>query len=316
MILWLYTAALLLLPAIVPLEAYAQGVQLSGGMDARYIAEDGTQKGEMEGLFLNLRKVISDEGGDRWILVGQVDAERNLREIRPYQTYIQYKGPLGRWNIRAGHYILPFGLLADYDTERMVLRTLEPLSLGIKLDTGIELLGFLRDIDYAVSVSQGVGRERLSDADNNKLFIGRVGWQGEDSTVGISVLNGRGLTEEGSVVRDETGDDTLYERRLGLDLTKYSGSLVLRGEATAGKDGDKNVGGILVKADYALNPELEVNMKYAYWQRDGERNFAGAGVSYELYKGLFLRMADEYQFGKEDENVATLQVYYEFSRQL
>lgn len=317
MILWLCIAAMLLLPIFPLPDAYAQGVQLSGGMDARYIAEDGAQKGELEGLFLNLRKVISDEGGDRWILVGQVDAERNIEKIRPYQTYIQYKGPLGKWNIRAGHYILPFGLLTDYDTERLVLRTLEPLSLGIKLDTGVELLGFVREFDYAVSVSQGVGRERLSDADDNKLLSGRIGWHWDDDVnIGLSILNGRVLTEEGSVIRDETGSYALYERRLGIDLTWYYGSLILRGEASAGKDGDKDVGGFLVKADYALSPGLELNLKYAYWQREGERHFAGAGISYELYKGLFLRMADEYQFGKEDENVATLQFYYEFSRQL
>lgn len=310
-----WTAALLLPLIIAPHEACAQGVQVSGGMDARYIAEGGTQKAEVEGLFLNFRKVISDEGGDRWILVGQVDAERNFREIRLYQTYLQHKGPLGKWNIRAGHYILPFGLLADYDTERLVLRTLEPLSLGIKLDTGVELLGFVRDIDYAVSVSQGAGRERLSDADDNKLFTGRIGWQGDDVNIGLSILNGRILTEEGSFIRNETGSDSLYERRLDIDLTWYNGSLILRGEAVVGKDDDKGVGGFLAKADYAVTPDLEINLKYAYWQREGERNFAGVGISYELYKGLFLRMADEYQFGKEDENIATLQVYYEFSRQ-
>lgn len=316
MILWLCTAVLLLPLAIVPLEAYAQGVQLSGGMDARYIAEDGTQKGELEGLFLNLRKVISDEGGDRWILVGQVDAERNIEKIRPYQTYIQYKGPLGKWNIRAGHYILPFGLLTDYDTERLILRTLEPLSLGIKLDTGVELLGFVREFDYAVSVSEGTGRERLSDADDNKLFSGRIGWQDDDLNIGLSILNGRVLTEEGSVIRNETGSESLYERRLGVDLTWYYGSLILRGESSFGKDDNRDVGGFLAKADYAVTPELEINLKYAHWQREGERNFAGAGISYELYKGLSLRMADEYQFGKEDENATTLQVYYEFSRHL
>lgn len=310
-------AVALLLPLIiVPSVALSQGVQLSGGMDARYIAEDGTQKAELEGLFLNLRKVISDEEGDRWILVGQVDAEKNLEEIRPYQTYIQYKGPLGKWNVRAGHYILPFGLLADYDTERLVLRGLEPLSLGIKLDTGVELLGFVREFDYAVSVSQGVGRERLSDVDENKLISGRIGWQGEDINIGLSVLTGRVLTEEGSVIRRDLGADTFYERRVGLDFTKYSGPLVLRGEAVIGRDDSVTVGGGILKADYALTPVLELNLKYTYWQRNGERNFAGAGITYALYKGLFLRIADEYQFGKEDENVATIQFYYEFSKHL
>ncbi|MCC6545366.1 MAG: hypothetical protein IT392_12865 [Nitrospirae bacterium] len=188
---------------------------------------------------------------------------RNFEKIQPYQTYLQYKGPLGKWNIRAGHYILPFGLLADYDTERLVLRTLEPLSLGIKLDTGVELLGFVRDMDYAVSVSQGVGRERLSDVDDNKLFTGRIGWQGDDVNIGLSILNGRVLMEEGSFIRNETGADSLYERLLGIDLTWYHGSLILRGEATIGKDNDKGVGGFLAKADYAVTPDLEINLKYA-----------------------------------------------------
>ena len=113
--------------------------------------------------------------------------DHTLKEVKPYQTYLQYKGPFGgKWNIRAGHYILPFGLLSDFDSERLVLRTLEPLSLGIKLDTGVELLGYIKDLDYAVSISQGVGRNRLTDVDNDKLVTARIGWQGEDINVGLS----------------------------------------------------------------------------------------------------------------------------------
>ncbi|MCM8778174.1 MAG: hypothetical protein NC834_00025 [Candidatus Omnitrophica bacterium] len=80
---------------------------------------------ELEGLFLNFRKVFSDAKGDRLIAVGQLDMDQNFEKIRPYQTYFQYKGPLGKWNIRAGHYILSFGLLSDYDTERLVLKAIE-----------------------------------------------------------------------------------------------------------------------------------------------------------------------------------------------
>ena len=264
---------------------------------------------------MKFRKVFSDEKGDRLIVLGQVEMEHNFEEIKPYLNYLQYKGPLGKWNIRAGHYILPFGLLSDYDTERLVLQTLEPLSLGIKLDTGIEFLGYMRDFDYAVSVSQGVGRNRLNDVDNDKLVTLRIGWQGEEINIGLSGLVGKVLIEEDSTIRKEIGSNSFYEKRLGLDLTKYIGALILRGELLIGEDGNETVSGGLLKTDYALNPKLELNLKYAHWQRDGERNFIGGGFSYELFKGLFIRIADEYQFGKEDENVATLQIYYELAKQ-
>lgn len=298
---------------LMPNLSEAGSFQVSGGADARVVNTDGDENDvKLEGLFLNLRKVISDEKGDRFILVGQLDMDHNLKEIRPYQTYLQYKGPLGKYNIRVGHYILPFGLLSNYDTERLVLQTLEPLSLGIKLDTGIELLGYAGDFDYAISLTQGVGQNRLTDVDNDKLVTGRIGWQGEDISIGLSGLIGKVLTEKDSTIRKEIGSNAFYEKRIAIDITKYIGTLTFRGELIGGADNDEIVGGGLLKADYALTPKLELNLKYAHWQRNGARNFIGAGFSYELYKGLFLRAADEYQFGKEDKNVATLQTYFEF----
>lgn len=309
-------AGVLILLVIIPQFCEAGSFQISGGADVRYINTDGDENDiELEGLFLNFRKVFSDEKGDRLIAVGQLDMDQNFEKIRPYQTYLQYKGPLGKWNIRAGHYILPFGLLSDYDTERLILKTIEDLSLGIKLDTGVELLGFWGDFDYAVSVSQGVGQNRLTDIDNDKLITARIGWQGEDISAGLSGLIGKVLTEKDSGLRGEISSNSVYEKRLGLDLTKYLGQLTLRGELDIGEDKNEIIGGGLLKADYALTPRLELNLKYAHWQRKGGRNFIGAGFSYQLFKGAFLRIADEYQFGKENENVATTQTYFEFLKQ-
>ena len=301
---------------LLPDFSEAGSFQLSGGADARYINTDGNENDvKLEGLFLNFRKVFSDEKGDRLIAVGQLDMDDNFKNTRPYQTYLQYKGPLGKWNIRAGHYILPFGLLSDYDTERLILKTIESTSLGIKLDTGIEFLGYIKDFDYAFSVSQGVGRNRLTDIDNDKLVTGRIGWKAEDVSIGLSGLIGRVLTEEDSIIREDLGLKSVYEKRLGIDLTKYAGPLILRGELLIGEDNKETVGGGLLKADYALSSKLELNLKYAHWQRSGGRNFIGVGFSYELFKGLFLRIADEYQFGKEDTNAATFQNYFEFAKQ-
>lgn len=299
----------------LPTLCSAGSSQLSGGADGRFTNTDADKnRVELEGLFLNFRHVFSDEKGDRLIVVGQLDIDNNFEDMRSYQTYLQYKGPLGRWNIRVGHYILPFGLLSDYDTERLVLQSFELLSLGIKLDTGINVLGFIGAFDYAISISQGVGRNRLADADENKLVTGRISWQGEDMRIGLSTLIGRVLVDEDSSLRDEAGSSSIYEKRLGLDIAKYVGPLVLRGELLIGEDENNTVGGGLLLAGYALSPKLEINLKYAHWQKDGNRNFIGAGFTFSMGSGLFLRLADEYQFGMENKNVVTAQIYYEFAR--
>ena len=144
---------------LMPADAPAQALTVSGGVDLRALFPEGYERAlVLQGLFLNARRVFRDDLGDRWIVVAQGDADSNFTEVRPYQLYLQYKGPLGRWNVRAGHYVVPFGLLAEYDTERFVLDAVEEENIGLKLDTGIEALGYAGAWDWATSVSAGAGR--------------------------------------------------------------------------------------------------------------------------------------------------------------
>jgi len=128
---------------IIPAQVNADAAQVSAGLDARALSTDplwgaGEEGANLHGAFFNLRQVISDEKGDRYIFVAQLDANDNLEELEAYQVYAQLKGSLGRASLRAGRYILPFGLLAYFDTERQLLQTQESVALGIKLDTGIQ----------------------------------------------------------------------------------------------------------------------------------------------------------------------------------
>ncbi len=300
----------------VSTTAHAQGVQLSGGIDARLTnerepeGEDPGTRARLEGAFLNLRKVWSDNLGDRWIGVAQVDFDDNFHRVRPYQVYLQYKGPLGTWNLRAGHYLLPFGLLATYDTERLLLQGLEKTSLGIRKDTGVELFGRFGSWDYAASLSDGLSDIRFIDGDARPTVTGRLAYVSGDSQIGVSTLVGRVLVDpdfghEGGPVR---------ERRVALDATTSRGPFTVRGEAVAGTDNGQAVGGGLVLADYALTPSVEVNTRYAYWNQQDEPHAVGVGVTYQVRPGLFLRGADTYRFGKDDHNAISFQVYYEFSR--
>lgn len=296
----------------------AQGLQLSGGVDARVTnerepgAENSSARAVLEGAFLNVRKVWSDDLGDRWIGVAQLDVDDNARRIRPYQVYLQYKGPLGAWNVRAGHYLLPVGLLATYDTERLLLHGLEKTSLGIRKDTGVELFGRFGAWDYAASLTDGLSDVRFIDSDARPTVSARLAYVRGESQIGVSTLIGRVLVDpdfghQGRPVR---------ERRVALDATTSRGPLTVRAEAVAGTNDGQDVAGGLLLGDYALTPKFEVNTQYAYWNRRDDPHAIGIGVSYQVRSGLFVRGADVYRIGKDNRHGFSFQVYYEFSRHL
>ncbi len=294
-------------------EAEGGALQVSGGLDARYEYESvaDSHEASLDGAFLNLRQVWSDDAGDRWIGVAQVDFDHNFEDISPYQVYLQYKGPLGRWNIRAGHYLLPFGLLATYDTERLLLQGIEEESVGLRKDTGAEVLGFVGDWDYAVSVSDGLGDSHLWDSRASPVLAGRIARVSDEWQIGLSTLLGHVLQDRESGGAGETTEEYLA----AIDATVFRGPATIRTELTGGaKDGEGVLGGVLL-ADYALMPKLEVNTRYAMWDENGLQQSAGLGLTARVLPWCYLRIADEYEF-EEDENVFTAQIYMEFSHAL
>ena len=296
-------------------NAYSQGFQVSGGLDARYARpEDGERyKPRLEGAFLNIRKVWADALGDRWIGVAQADFDDNLRRIRPYQVYVQYKGPLGKWNVRAGHFLLPFGLLATYDTERLILQGLEGMSLGIRKDTGAGVIGRFGAWDYALTVTTGLGDTHVVDKRANPVLTGRIAYVRQDLQLGISVLRGDLLLgHDGGAL----SGNRVRERRISVDVTKSVRALNLRLEGIAGTDDGRTVGGGILLADYALTPNLEVNARAASWSGHGNVRSADLGLTYQARPGLYFRAAKTYQSEGTFNNGYAVQIYYEFTKQL
>ncbi len=292
---------------------------ISGGLDVRAsrLSEPQDSKAELAGAFLNVRQVWSDAAGDRWIGVAQVDADNNFDDIRPYQIYLQYKGPLGKWNVRAGHYLLPFGLLAHHDTERLLLRGIEETSLGIRKDSGAQLLGRVGDWDYAASVSTGAGDIRFADSRTNPVACVRVAYVRGDWQVGFSGLVGRPWARFASLIDDDAEDARFTrERRFAVDLVKNWERLTVRAEASGGSDDGGDVLGGVVLVDYSLFPKLELNSRYAIWRRNRSAQSAGLGLTYPVARGLSLRLAGHREFGDRDRALFVAQVYYEFSRRL
>lgn len=296
-----------------PITAFGDSLTASGGLDAHMeMGTDGADA-RLEGLFLNLRRIVSEKEADRWILVLQTDSGENFKEPHLYQTYAQLKGPLGQWNVRAGRYIVPFGLLSSYDTERLVLRTIEPLTIGLKLDEGVQVHGFTQRFDYAFSLTEGV-------KEHNPVFIGRIGREVGEAAYGWSILVGRlpetagkeSVEIPGSVLE---GVPFVRKVRLGFDYTLTSGPDLWRAEVIAGTDNGRAVGGGYAELERALNPEWSLNFNAGYWRGTQARWRLGAGATRSLGGGRFVRAGLIHEDEREARgNALVVQYYWEFSQ--
>jgi len=313
---------IILLWFVAPLELLADATQLSGGVDGRYLSQQplwGAVAGEdglnLRGSFLNIRQVISDDKGDRYILVAQLDANDNLDELEAYQVYGQLKGSLGGVNLRLGRYILPFGLLSYLDTERQLIQTNESVALGIKLDTGVQLFGFVDDVNYALSVSQGVNKSRgtLDDPDSNKLWLARLGLQQEESRWGLSYLHGQVATDNTDFFRQSNS----HKQRLAMDAELDFFPWLLRLQLDTGKDDGRSVSGAVLLADYDLAAKWSLNSKLSVWKDTDELNEVSLGLTYSLPQNFIFRLAQSWQqLNNIDDSIFSLQLYWDFSHAL
>jgi hypothetical protein len=297
-------------------QVQADATQISAGLDGRAQSMDslwgtGEKSLNLHGAFINLRHVISDAKGDRYIFVAQLDADDNMGELEAYQVYAQLKGSLGGANLRVGRYILPFGLLANLDTERQLLQTQESIALGIKLDTGIQVFGFAGALDYALSVSQGSGT--LDDQDSNKLLVARIGIQQEENSWGISYLDGRINTDNSDFFQQGNSD----KQRLAIDAELDLLPWMLRIQFDTGKDDGRSVSGATLLADYDVNARLSFNSKISYWDSVDEFEEMAIGLSYQLPNNFVFRLAETWQqLNDVDDTIFSLQLYWDFSHAL
>lgn len=299
-------------------DTHAQSFTLSGGLDLRAGVLANPRLESVTGLsslFVNLRKVLADEAGDRFIFVGQVDAEEEIAHTRLYNTYAQYKGPLGRWNVRVGRYLVPFGLDAYYDTERMLLAAHEGEAIGTKLTQGVEVLGYVGPFDYAMSLNRSPW--------SGILPVARFGWQGEDVRIGLSYLFGRlpSFADRESAFLDELvpGARPIDKHRVAVDYEHLLGSLILRLEPVAGADEGNGVLGGYAEAAYALSPRWEIaaNVAALHSVLVGDRWRSGVSLGFRLLPTVFIRTAYLHRndFGPSSDMVVA-QLYGDFSQPL
>ncbi len=115
----------------------------------------------------------------------------------------------GKFNIRIGHFEIPFGLEYQEDTNG-TLRQLTVGDRGIKADWGVSVNGILPSVEYEVSLTRGSGNEFLSTG-NPHLFSGRIGTPSYNNFItGFSWFTGDVLDGGGVTQRKKLGFDTSY----------------------------------------------------------------------------------------------------------
>lgn len=115
----------------------------------------------------------------------------------------------GKFNLRIGHFEVPFGLEYQEDTNG-TLRQLTTSDRGIKADWGVSVNGVLPALEYEISLTRGSGNEILS-TDNPHLFSGRIGTPSYKNFItGISWFSGDILGRGGVSQRKKIGVDASY----------------------------------------------------------------------------------------------------------
>ncbi len=163
----------------------------------------------------------------------------------------------GQFNIRLGHFEVPFGLEQNINTNG-TLRQLTFASRRIKADWGISANGSLTAFDYEVAATRGSGNDLSADQDPG-LISGRIGTPSNRNLItGISFLQGDVLTGNGIVDTDQ----------IGIDLAYYLYSWELLFELSTGDRGPDDIVNSFIEASWYNN----IGSIHAYFQLRNELN--------------------------------------------
>ena len=284
---------------------------LTADADLRYRAFAPDAGSGVGAVGAGVRQVFADAEGDRVTVFALLESLDDFDRTMFDQAYVRYKGPLGMWNVTAGRYLVPYGLLTSYSAKRLLVETVEPHTTGVEADSGIMLSGFVGDFDYAVSFSEGVGMRKWWDADAKGLLTARIGREGQDFEApkpGLSVAWGKSAID----MHGHTMGDPVWRIMGGADVTWNRGPGTLRAEASGGRQDGAEAYALFAGMDYSLLRPLELNVAWAH-------HFTGHGDGGGLYAGLTadvlgLKARTAYRLGleKEDEDELVFQLYWYF----
>lgn len=225
--------------------------------DARFhLRERERGEAQLHLLGVSLRETFADSRGDRLILFGALEAERDFSELMLHELYAQHKGPLGSWDLALGRFRLPYGLLYDFDATTLLYEMPQELLLGMESDNGIMLSGTSGALDYALSFTQGYGHHHRPGFPGHGFAVARVGvtpGETEEISIGLSGVYGRSSGEHDR-------DMTVRRGLVGADATLYLGRWLGRIELSAGRVAGHSISAGFAGFDFALLPGLDLNL--------------------------------------------------------
>ncbi len=203
---------------------------------------------------LDMHKVFSNEKGDFGTLLFQPYLVKlsNVQnppfnfsdgddwELTWRMANFNYTGlAQGKFNVRAGHFEVPFGLEQNLDTNGTI-RQFTFSERGIKADWGMSLNGILEKLEYEIAVTRGSGSE-FKSRDNPYLLSGRLGTLSNNNLViGLSGFAGEILNATG----------TSNVKRVGFDVEYYIYQWQLLGEITGGTTNSKETANFFTEVSW------------------------------------------------------------------
>jgi hypothetical protein len=172
--------------------------------------------------------------------------------------------------IRIGQAVIPFGLLADYDTHTQIVQTTYSRTLGLRIDPGIGLQGQFGKTNYALWVSNGNG-PYVMDNNKNKVVTARVAPKfllgDAELSLGLSGLAGALPYWQLESMTQMMSGPHFYRMkyRAALDNTTDWGPATIHLEGVLGKDSVLSgplVDGYYVEGRYAFISWLETLAEY------------------------------------------------------
>ena len=252
-----------------------------------------------------------ERGGMRLQLVSESEGPRGtaLNRLRASEVYAFYRFLLPGVDatVRAGQFVLPFGLAAVYDTPLQPIQTLYEKSLGLRVDTGAMLEGSYGPYRYYIAATTGAGPNR-SDFDGNKVIVARLEslfrTQAENGRLqlGGSIMTGRGpvttfdtqLPASGTSVARDFVDKT----RMAADAVYQLDKLLARGEVVFGADDQNPVWGYFGEGNLAVSRHVTVVGVMRSWKFGDKPQSAtalGLGANYKFAKDVMIRALYEYE---------------------
>ncbi|MES2464082.1 MAG: hypothetical protein V4671_26210 [Armatimonadota bacterium] len=249
-----------------------------------------------------------EQGGARVQLLYETDnrgtATDRLRSSEVY-AYYRFRFPGVTANVRVGQFVLPFGLIAVYDTPLQPIQPLYEKSLGLRVDTGTMLEGEYGPYHYAGAITTGSGPNRR-DYNDGRLYTFRLE-RSVETKIGRIQIGGSLLTGSGPVTNFNTelpasgtsgARDFVRMTRFAGDGQYFLGPWTARGEFVFGANEENSVWGYFAEGDYRVLPQVELVAYIKRWDfpvKPQQSSSIGFGTNITVTKGLILRALYEYE---------------------